>query len=742
VTPQALGAHGDAKQIANGCTTTTTSTTVVCPSAPFVTGDVGKELWVTGAGASGVAFGATISTVVSNTTVTVASTPSTTVTQNQAVFGHDDVAAIQDCFNYSSLHGVQCVLGTATPNNFLIPAGYLVASSGLLIPTHANITGSSFVQGTTLFAEYNGDLLSLPTGTSSLYAGQPVQGVNIANLELYFDPSQPNGRGIHLNAAVGLYSFGGMYSSTFSNIQVENAAQECLWLDGGGGEGYKYNLPNQYITFNQMNCNGPNQQHNAAEILATGQNAQILFLGGAINGVPTDSYYPNPLISIHEKTRGMNDAPVDIKFYGFTYETGTKGLYVSQASNIHYDNGYVENIASPLYATNTSGITYNGNHIANSGTTTAVAQYAGNVNGSFRDNYVSGSSFPAALGVCQNTNAIDFQSNVSPVTKTSGCATIQQSISSSTLTVVGSTEFINPSATPVSTIIAPNVAPGKTLTLYAAGAFILTSGGNINFGGQSAPLTIPAGHSVTLTLYDLGPTWLVTATTAGGAAFSAPIGGMTPNSPNFSTVNTTGVQTAAGPNSSFFDDFYTGANIASDPIGSPKGDTCSTSDTYTDNNHPESMLLTAGTGGMGTGIVCGLLSENPSITSANTSQAWTWETAVYVPVLPGTTAGAYQVGMAHSPKASPWTTGIGFYLSSTNGVRNDWYCRYNSISTDSGVAATTAWTRLTMVNDGTNVHWYIGGRQVCGSGAATANMPLPGRVVRDRPERDLSEHRL
>ena len=163
--------------------------------------------------------------------------------------------------------------------------------------------------------------------------------------------------------------------------------------------------------------------------------------------------------------------------------------------------------------------------------------------------------------------------------------------------------------------------------------------------------------------------------------------------------------------------------MASDPIGSPTGDTCSPSDTYTDNNHPGNMLLTAGTAGTGTGIVCGLVSENPSITAANTSQSWTWETAVYVPVLPGTTAGAFQAGMAHTPNANPWTTGIGFYLSSANGVVNDWYCRYNSTSTDSGVAATVAWTRLTMVNDGTNVHWYIGGTQVCGTGVAIANMP-------------------
>jgi hypothetical protein len=219
------------------------------------------------------------------------------------------------------------------------------------------------------------------------------------------------------------------------------------------------------------------------------------------------------------------------------------------------------------------------------------------------------------------------------------------------------------------------------------------------------------------------------ATTAYVATYLASppaIGGTTPNSGSFTTVSAGAFNLqsgAAGPYTSFFDDFYTGANMASVAIGSPTGNSCSPSNAFTDNNHPGNMLLTSGTGGTGTGVVCGLVSEANSITSANTSLGWTWETAVNVAVLPGTTAAAYQAGLAHTPNANPWTTGIGFYLSSANGVANDWYCRYNSTSTDSGVAATVAWTRLTMVNDGTNVHWYIGGTQVCGTGVAIASMP-------------------
>ena len=179
----------------------------------------------------------------------------------------------------------------------------------------------------------------------------------------------------------------------------------------------------------------------------------------------------------------------------------------------------------------------------------------------------------------------------------------------------------------------------------------------------------------------------------------------------------------AGPYAVLFDDFFSGANNASNNIGTPSGASCSVNTTYTDVNHPGNLLLTSGTGGSGTGITCGYQSENASVVSPNTL-GWTWETAVYVPVLPGTTAGSFQAGLSSGPNANPWTTGMQFYLSSANSVVNDWYCRYASTSTDSTVAATAStWTRLTMVNDGTYVHWYVNGTEATGCKTAVGSMP-------------------
>ena len=239
-------------------------------------------------------------------------------------------------------------------------------------------------------------------------------------------------------------------------------------MDGGGGPGYSYNLPNQIDTFYQFQCNGPNQSHPANLIKMTGQAAQILFLNGQTNGQGysggSSSFYPNPLIAVKEKTSGLSDTPVDVKFYGYTYEVGTQGLYIGEgASNIHFDNGYVENVSSPLIAGGGSGApgtTFSGNHIANSGNITAVAQFLGGVTGGFRDNYEYGSGVTvAALAVCSgNGNSVDMSGSGSGNMTTTGCATTTASPSSSTLTVSGgSSVAVSANATPMTTISAPGV---------------------------------------------------------------------------------------------------------------------------------------------------------------------------------------------------------------------------------------------------------------------------------------------
>jgi hypothetical protein len=198
----------------------------------------------------------------------------------------------------------------------------------------------------------------------------------------------------------------------------------------------------------------------------------------------------------------------------------------------------------------------------------------------------------------------------------------------------------------------------------------------------------------------------------------------------------TGIQTApgfwpqtvtAGPYLSFFDDYLnaSSANIQAGTIGSPSGGNGAVaSATFTDINHPGNFLVTSGTAGTGTGESATTVpGQIGALATVNLTPGWKWESAVDVPVLESTTNGEYQAGLVHTVAASPWTTGVAFLLSSANGVPGDWYCEYASTTVDSTVAATTAWVRLSIVSDATNVHWYINGTEVCGTGVAIASMP-------------------
>jgi hypothetical protein len=514
---QYFGAYGDAYQPPNGCNTVASSTTVVCNDTPFVSTDVGKQIWISGKGAGGAAFNATITAVIDNQTVTVSAAPSATGNNVRGIFGHDDTAAVQACFQYSASNAVPCALKTR-PNPGLGLVGFLIGSGSLQFVENnylegssgENIIGSSQVNGTNLFCEFNGDCINLAAGA--------IQGLNFTNISIQEDATQPNSRGIHLNPQHGTFGPGPFTNANFNNVSVYNPALECLWLDGGGGPGYDYSLPNQYVTFNQFWCSGPPQSHPANMILMTGQAAQIVFINGQLGGDAwngtSDPNYPNPMIKITEKTTGLGDTPVDVKFFGFTYEVGTQGLYIGPgASNIHFDNGYVENVSSPLImAGSVQGATFIGNHLANSGNIGGVAQFGSGETASLRDNYVYGGvAIPAAFATCSGPDSIDFANNNSTVVTTTGCATPTATTTGSTLSVpYGVTESVTATGGAINTINAAGANPGKTLTLYAPSAITLESGGNIDFAGVPSPLVIPSGGSVTLTLLDSGVTWIIT----------------------------------------------------------------------------------------------------------------------------------------------------------------------------------------------------------------------------------------
>lgn len=523
VTPQQFSGFGDAFSPPDGFNTTASSTTVVFTDASLISTSVdgGKDIWIRGAGASGVAFHSTIVTVTDSSHAIVAAAPSATLSNALGVYGHDDTTPINSCIKYSSVNAVQCWLvpqpapiGQSGIVGFLVGQGSLVLTSNNNLEENSgpSLVGNSQSNGTNLFCEFNGDCLNLASG--------PIQGANVSNVAFEEDPTQPASRGIHLNPQPGTFTNGPFTNSNFLNVNVDNPALECLWSDGGGGSGYAFNLPVQFVQFTQFWCSGPNQSHPANLILMTGQHAQIIFINGQVNGQGWNGssapLYPNPLVLINDQGPTAGIAPVDVKFFGYTIEVGTQGLYVASgaANNIHYDNGYIENVSSPFSVNAAVANTFNGNHIANSGNIGAVFQFSGGAGASVRDTLeYGGVAVPSLFASCTGSNQIDFanNNNVSHA-PTSGCATTTTSTGSTTLTVTNGTTVEVTSAVggAIQTITAPSVASGKTLTVYATAGMQFATGGNITLGNYASPVTIPSGGTATFTLMDTGATWLLT----------------------------------------------------------------------------------------------------------------------------------------------------------------------------------------------------------------------------------------
>jgi hypothetical protein len=99
-----FGAKGNAKSV-GGCSITAGSATLSCTTAPFATTDVGKTIYVQGAGASGASLSSTISSYNSANSVSLADSAGTSVSGNSIFWATDDTSALQNAYNYAVAKG-------------------------------------------------------------------------------------------------------------------------------------------------------------------------------------------------------------------------------------------------------------------------------------------------------------------------------------------------------------------------------------------------------------------------------------------------------------------------------------------------------------------------------------------------------------------------------------------------------------------------------------------------------------
>jgi hypothetical protein len=171
------GVKGDAKRFTAGATTTAGSATLTVSGTTLTSADIGKAVYVVGAGASGVTLATTITAVPTGTTATLGTTAGTAVTNAAWIYGTDDTTAMQAIFEGSS---------DTTYHDIFMPKGnYLM---GPIFPkNNTRITGSGHGGWAFQFFDRTTRIIAKPGTTGALisdYGGSAVGNVTIKDIML------------------------------------------------------------------------------------------------------------------------------------------------------------------------------------------------------------------------------------------------------------------------------------------------------------------------------------------------------------------------------------------------------------------------------------------------------------------------------------------------------------------------------------------------------------------------------
>jgi len=151
VLPEWWGVKADAATAAGGAVASG-SAVLTTTSSSFAASDVGKQVEVPGAGASGATLATTIAGYTSATQVTLAANAATTVTGKTVTFGTDDTATLSRAIGAAGIFAATAeAAGAAGGAVVSLRAGtYLVNGTGYVRPV-SNVTLSGTGRGATVF---------------------------------------------------------------------------------------------------------------------------------------------------------------------------------------------------------------------------------------------------------------------------------------------------------------------------------------------------------------------------------------------------------------------------------------------------------------------------------------------------------------------------------------------------------------------------------------------------------------
>lgn len=205
---------------------------------------------------------------------------------------------------------------------------------------------------------YDGFMITMEKGR--------IMGTNISNLSLSghiantgdFNPSVIDTKtkgGIYFEAIPAEpYYDGGLWNSTFKNLDVRNFNGNAIWLNGGGKDS-GYFAPNQFLIFE--NVIALRQKDVSHALLLQGEQGQLTFINCSLGGLLYDKDTERGTMKalkgmnvVIENEEGIQTAVVS--FINSTFQDAEYGVFIKFAESITFDTCWFENLDMAITASN------------------------------------------------------------------------------------------------------------------------------------------------------------------------------------------------------------------------------------------------------------------------------------------------------------------------------------------------------------------------------------------------------
>lgn len=387
----------------------------------------------------------------------------------------------------------------AGPGVVFIPAGDYVIDSITL--THRVTIRGAGMKRTILRARTG----STATGLVLLQQGYAQQAF-LEDVELV-GGGNTGQHAIHLVATGQLPdNNGGWWQSGLRRVEIDNWDGDCIHLTGGGGAGYNFLLPHQFLIFEHVFAYARTGRY---ALYSEGQVGQVELIGCEFDGVGINAADNTPAVLL---------APTSylFAFRGCTFQSRKVSCVVDNAGLVTFDHCYFESVGFAITAQGSlARVTVIGGSYANSA---AVGDGSGRIFRSLTQASLELSGSILVIGTVEGGIFADANSQLLATNLLHNSLVLTQTGGTKAVSVPADNTFylapeidtylVSTSATQIRTMVGPPRQTGQRVYLRATGgSIVFATGGNIDLSGRTSPYTLPSGAIATFVKFDSGVTW-------------------------------------------------------------------------------------------------------------------------------------------------------------------------------------------------------------------------------------------